>query len=160
MKSRYLSLLASILIVVFLMSGCSLLGGGEESEGSEQSNTQIEKKETDFDNPDYLAEQDGAKIVSVSHPEEDFIGKWEARSDYSEYLYGNVSLTINSNHTWNGNITNENFAGKWAVGKPGIFIKDTEGIIEWNLFFIDDGNLVFKNLDDPEVTIVLSKAGI
>ena len=111
--------------------------------------------EDDFDDPAYMNEQDGAELVTVSRPEEDFVGKWAAGSDYAEYLYGEVVLTIKKDRTWSGTITGEKFSGAWAPTGDKITIQDTEGVIVWDLFFVKDGNLVFQNTRTEDVTIVL-----
>ena len=157
-KYKISLLLCVCMVFSFTFSAC-FGSDDDETVGEKLKRPLAQEPKSDFDDPAYENEQDGAEIVPTAHEEEDFIGKWKATSDYAEYMYGNVSLTINSDHTWKGNITDENFSGKWSAGNPGIFIRDTGGIIEWNLFFVADGNLVFKNLDDPDVTIVLKSEG-
>lgn len=149
--------LCLMLLLTLFTTACS------KEEETDDSDTSVIKKEldkanSDYNNPEYLKEQDGAEIVVVPHDQKDYIGTWVAPSDYAEYLYGNVTLRIFEDNTWNGNITNESFKGKWYPDGSGIVIKDGEGIINWTLFYEGDGNLMFRNADDPDIALVLKKS--
>ncbi len=150
-----------IAIMCMLMIACTFTGcfGGSDSGDVVTGQKPPQKSEDDFEDPAYLNEQDGAEIISVARPEDEFVGKWAALSEYAEHLYGNVNLVINSDHTWSGVITDDKYTGKWFVETPGINIKDDEGYINWKLFFVSDGNLVFQSSKDPDITIVLKRTG-
>ena len=122
MKKKYcLSMVIAALVAALLMTGCSLtetsidddIVPGSGGSGGQKST----KKVSDFDNPEFENEQDGANPVPEKHKEKDFVGKWATASDYAYYLYGNVTLVINSDHTWSGSITGESFSGKWGQSK-------------------------------------------
>lgn len=139
------------------LASCDLFGAGDDADTSEGTSVSKQEKD-DSDDPAYDNEMDGAELVTVPHDEEDYYGKWKATSQQSEYLFGNVDLKINEDGSWSGNITEENFKGKWRYVKSGLQIKDSEGLINWELFFVADGNLMFKDLDDPDLTpLVLKK---
>lgn len=157
-----MSRLVSVLLVVVMITssafftGCVKKSGGADA--SDAGNTANKKKlmsESDFNNPTYSKEQEGASLVTKPHDESDFVGTWVAPSDYAEYLFGNVTLKIYQSRTWSGVITDEKFNGTWRPDDKGITIEDTQGLIKWNLFFVDDGTLMFSDTDNPEISIVL-----
>lgn len=114
---------------------------------------------SDFDQPKYESEEDGAEVVKAEHPVEDFYGTWEATSQRSAYMYGNVDINIKEDGTWKGNITEENFRGKWTYENGDVIIKDFEGVIDFTLFYNDDGYLMFCNNEIPEDAFVLESQG-
>ena len=160
-KKTLISLLSVICMAAIVMAGCTFDApeSDESSSGSGGSGSHPQATvQNDFDNPDFQYEQEGAEIKPVEHKEKDFMGTWQTGSDYAEYLYGNVKLVISSDHTWSGNITNEPFSGKWVKNRDGINIKSDEaGIINWNLFFVNDNTLMFTDMDDRETSLVLQK---
>ena len=160
-KNKLIGFLSVLCIAVALMAGCAFDApeSDETSSGSGGSGNHTQAAvQDDFDNPDFQYEQDGAEIKPVEHKEKDFMGTWQTGSDYAEYLYGNVKLVISSDHTWSGNITEEQFTGTWVRNKDGINIKSDEaGIINWNLFFVNDNTLMFTDMDDRETSLVLQK---
>lgn len=165
MKKRSVSLavLLSLALMCMTLASCDLFGVDSDDTGTTGTGSGQKHKlesDNDFDNPDYADEEDEAVVIAVQHNEEDFYGRWSVKSDKAEYLYGNVDLKIRDDHTWSGNITEEDFHGKWQAGSNGIIIKDTEGIIHWNLYFTSNGQLVFKDMDDPDTTpLVLIRTG-
>ena len=157
MKRKYVALMLCVALgFSLMMSSC---GFEPKNSGSNSSTKkQGSGQSSDFDSRKYIYEQDGAEPVIVPHNEEDFVGSWSTTSDFAEYLYGNVDLKINSNHTWSGNITDEDFGGKWTSDGEGITIQDVEGIIKWHLFFADNGQLMFENLvRAKDVALVLER---
>lgn len=110
------------------------------------------------DDPAYDNELDGAEPVMTVHEEKDFYGKWSATSERAHYVFGNVDLVINDDGTWSGNIVEEDFSGTWEYEDSGLFIKSSDGLIDWNLFFVEDGSLMFKDLEDPDLAPLVLKA--
>ena len=158
---KLIRLFSLICISAIVMAGCAfdVPESDETSSGSggAENHTQA-AAQNDFDNPDFQYEQEGAEIKPVEHKEKDFMGTWQTGSDYAEYLYGNVKLVISSDHTWSGNITDAPFTGTWVRNRDGINIKSDEaGIINWNLFFVDDNTLMFTDMDDRQTSLVLQK---
>ena len=155
-------ILSAALVLLMALSSltfasCDLFGIGDDSDSGSGSGTQTQS-DSDFDDPAFENEMDGAELVVVPHKEKDFYGKWATASQQAEYLFGNVELKIDKDGSWSGNITDEKFKGKWQYTDSGLRIKDKEGIINWELFFVEDGSLMFKDLDDPDLTpLVLKK---
>ena len=84
-----------------------------------------------------------------------YISNKKISADY--YLYGNINLRINSDGTWTGNITEEDFEGKWKENGTGISIRDKENIINFELYYAKDGATLLKDLAEPEDAIVLKR---
>lgn len=123
-----------------------------------ESTTSEDDPGSDLNDPAFKNEEDGAEPVSVKHDEEDFMGKWSATSEHAKFLFGNVDLKISDDGSWSGNITEENFSGKWKYDGTGIVIKSDDGLINYSLFFVTDGTLMFNDNDDPDMTpLVLKK---
>ena len=102
-------------------------------------------------------EIEDAEIVAREASDDEFYGSWTAPSEKAEYLYGNIDLTIKSNRTWKGNVTNISLKGSWEPYEGGIHIKDNEGLINWKLYFTDDNVMLMEDIDDLGNPIVLKK---
>lgn len=153
MKNKIVSV---VLVVSVVFSASALVScSKEESYEAENLKRQMKIENNDLENPAYENEEDGVVLSPKKHNEEDFVGNWKAPSDRAEYLYGNVNLRINEDGTWSGNITEESFQGRWKYNGTGITIRDSEGIINWELFYDADGTLMFKDRDEPEDPLVL-----
>lgn len=154
MKSKIMlcMLALSLLLASFLFVSCSK---EESTPESETLKREMDIEDNDFENPAYENEGEGAELVPLKHDKEDFVGTWNAPSDRAAYLYGNVNLKIKDNGTWTGNITDESFRGKWRYNGTGISLKDSERIINWELFYEADGTLMLKDLDEPNDPLVL-----
>ncbi len=150
---RLISLL-SIAIMLF-SSACALSAcsqGGPTPE-SQQLESQMESGSNDLENPAYANEEEGADVQEVASDDSTFIGKWEAPSDRAEYLYGNINLTISKDGTWSGNLTGEDFSGKWKYN--GSCITISSELVNADLFKAKDGTIMFRDHDTPEDLIVL-----
>ena len=169
MKRRITALM---LILMMILSVAALTACGKKGEDPDadiegtteyeqdyiDSLTEIENDgPSDYDQPKYDSEEDGAEVVKKEHPAEDFYGSWKATSKRSAYMYGNVDITIKEDGTWNGNVTEEDFHGKWTYDNGAVVIKDSEDIIDFTLFYNDDGYLMFCNNEIPEDSYVLEK---
>lgn len=158
MKNRIRLVMLALLIALTagVLTACVTEGEVErESAGNGQQKT----GKTDFDDPAYRNEEDGAEVKEVQRDEKDFIGSWSATSERAKYNFGNVDLTIKEDHTWAGNIIEDNYRGRWDYKGGVIEIKDSEGLIDYELFYASDGTLMFRDLEDPEFVYVL-KPGI
>jgi len=112
----------------------------------------------DSEDPAYDNEMDGAEIVEVGHVQEDFYGSWSAKSQLAHHLLNNADFTINEDGTWTGNVVDEDFSGKWVYADESMVITSDNGLINYRLFFVEDGNLMFEDLDDPDMaSLVLKK---
>ncbi len=97
----------------------------------------------DYDNGIYFDEEgEDVEVETKNASESDFIGAWEATSGQAAYLYGNVELTIETNGTWKGNITEEPLKGRWQKRGEGIYL--TSEIFNCTLTFSKDGTLMMQ----------------
>ena len=111
----------------------------------------------DYEDPAYDNEADGAEIVLVAHPEEDFYGSWSAKSQQAHHLFGNADFVINEDGTWTGNVVDEDFQGKWTYDGEAITIKRDDKLINYKLFYVTDGNLMFQDQDNVEMMALVLK---
>lgn len=114
----------------------------------------------DYDNGIYFDEEgEDAEVETKKAPESDFIGKWTATSGQAAYYYGNVDLTIETNGTWSGNITEEKLKGKWKAQGGGLYL--TSDVFNCTLQFSSDGNLLmqedYEDSDEEAVIVVLTR---
>ena len=157
------SVIISTLIVILTIALCGFTScsvfdedevvPGDGSGHAVQEEDEEEEEDTDFDHPEYDNEQDGATVKEKKKPEDAFYGSWTAKSDHAEFLYGNIDLTIQKGGTWIGNITEEKFNGQWKYNGTGITISSE--FVNADLFFADDGVLMFRDHDSPEALIAL-----
>jgi uncharacterized protein YfaT (DUF1175 family) len=113
----------------------------------------MESGSNDLENPAFANEEEGADVQEVASDDSTFIGKWEATSDRAQYLYGNINLTISKDGTWSGNLTGEDFSGKWKYN--GSCITISSELVKADLFKAKDGTIMFRDHDTPEDLIVL-----
>ena len=163
MNKRITALMLALLMIfsAAVMSSCN--GQKSKNDGLKEDIDQLDELEeydngeSDFDNPIYDDEQDGAEVVRESHDVEDFYGKWRATSNHAAYLYGNIDINIKKDGTWKGNITDENFSGAWTYDGSQMVIKDREGVIDFTMFYNDKGIMHVVNNEEPEDPLVLEK---
>lgn len=132
----------------------------QDSEGSQQSSEEVmeeEDGEEALEESELDKEIEDAEIVAREASDDEFYGSWTAPSEKAEYLYGNIDLTIKSNRTWKGNVTNISLKGSWEPYEGGIHIKDKEGLINWKLYFTEDNVMLMEDIDDLGNPIVLKK---
>ena len=149
-----LLLMLTLLASIAVLSACSK---DEDTVESEMLKREMNIEDNDFEDPAFFNEEDGAEVVTKPHEEKDFIGIWQAPSERAAYLYGNINLKINEDGTWKGNITEENFHGKWRYDGSGINLRDSDGFINWKLFYASDGTLMVDDNDEPGDPLVLKK---
>lgn len=136
-------------------ASCSKDSDADDDPVSESLKREMRVEDNDFEDPALDNEIEGAEITTLPREEDSFVGTWVAPSDKAAYLYGNVNLKINEDHTWSGNITDESFHGKWLPYQSGILVQDSEGVINWRLFYVTDGTLMFSEVKDPDIALVL-----
>ena len=151
-------LLATVMIFSMgIMSSCS--SEEEDTVESEMLKRQMNIEENDFEDPSLSNEEDGAEIVTMPHDEKDYVGVWQAPSERAKYLWGNINLKINEDGTWKGNITEENFRGRWKYDGSGVVIKSNDAVIYWKLFYAQDGTLMCQDMEEEDDPIVLKPGG-
>ena len=167
MRKKMISILliASLLLSSMALAACKKSSDDEEKAASvdidelaEEVESEDDYVDPDPDDPAYDNELDGAEPVMTAHDENDFYGKWSATSERAHYVFGNVDLVISDDGTWSGNIVEEDFSGKWEYKDSSLYITSSDDLIKWNLFFVEDGSLMFKDLDDPDLAPLVLKA--
>ena len=124
-------------------------GIDHEMDAEEAGELLLEKANEDADNGIYFEEEEeGADLHFKSVEASDFVGKWEATSGQSVFLYGNIDLTITQDGHWSGNVAKEDVDGTWEFKNPTLSLKS-----EWfnaTLSFTDDGTLIIQELRDDD----------
>ena len=114
-----------------------------------------------YDNGIVFEEEGDGYEVTVADTEADkFIGKWEATSGNSHYLFGNLDLNIQKDGKWTGNITNEDLNGTWEEKDGGIYLDGD--VFKGQLNFSDSGTLLlqylpFKDSTEPVIIVLTEK---
>ena len=159
MNKRITALLLAAVMAFSMgvMSSCS--SEEEDTVESEMLKRQMNIDDNDFEDPAFSNEEDGAEPITMPHDEKDFVGIWQAPSERAKYMWGNINLKINEDGTWKGNITEENFHGKWKYDGSGIIIKSSDTIINWRLFYASDGTLMCEEVEEPGDAVVLKPGG-
>ena len=156
------------MIAMLLLSSMAFAACSKDDEDIDEIDideiVEEEMENDDWDGPDdsedpaYDNEADGAVIVRVGHPQEDFYGSWSAKSQQAHYLFGNADFTIKKDGTWKGNIVDEDFQGTWSYAEESVVLNSDAGLINYRLFYVEDGNMMFEDLDDTDLTpLVLKK---
>ena len=126
----------------------------QQQQQSGQSSTNTEMAEGD--GAVYPEEVEGATVTLVKTDPENFVGSWKGTSYNAVQLYGNVDITVNSDHTWFGNISDEELNGKWS--ERGDCIHLNSELFDFDLAFDDQGSLVMiERADDGDLYTVLFK---
>ena len=157
MNKRKLTILLSILLTMTLIFVTACSKDDEDYDGAESQQLNIEDDKYMEDDPALNKEVEEAVIVSRTASEDEFVGSWTATSEKAEYLYGNIDLRINDDKTWKGNVTEISLRGKWVPYQEGIRIKDSDGLIDWKLYFTLDNVMLMEDIEDPGNPIVLKK---
>lgn len=147
MDKKKLIIIALLVLaaVVALVFGLKSAGGGKAdndvpAEGGEDVvETDVLDNGISFDE-----EEEGADIVKVEAPDEDFYGTWTATSGMALYLYGNIDITIKEGGTWSGNITEEDMSGTWTREGTDLHVVSDDGDIDFLFAFTEGGNLVMQ----------------
>ena len=147
MKKK-LVLLLSLVLIISMFASC-------KKEATEDEYAQVVPVPEDAENIDpetginllpegngiiYSEEQDGADLHYKKEDTSKFIGEWEATSDQAVHLYGNIDLTINEDHTWAANITEDDYNGKWEESKTGLKMNGDR--FSFSIAFDDGGSLI------------------
>lgn len=144
---KFLSLLLSIPLSFYIMSGCS--GVNDEYSDSTNSEASVDATITQLQDEDESLELRTQKVEDSF-----FYGTWKAESDRASYMYGNVTIIINKDGTWDGNITEEELHGEWKHKGNGIRL--TSDVIPFNMVYSDNNNVILQETDDS-VRVVLTK---
>ena len=137
-----LVVLAAIVALVF---GLKSAGGSKTDSDVPAEGTEDVVESDVMDNGiSFDEEEEGADIVKVEAPDEDFYGTWTATSGMALYLYGNIDITIKEGGTWSGNITEEDMSGTWTREGTDLHVVSDDGDIDFLFAFTEGGNLVMQ----------------
>ena len=137
-----LVVLAALIALVFGLKSA----GGSKTDSDVPAESGEDVVETDVvDNGiSFDEEEEGADIVKVEAPDEDFYGTWTATSGMALYLYGNIDITIKEDGTWSGNITEEDMSGTWTREGTDLHVVSDDGDIDFLFAFTESGSLVMQ----------------
>ena len=143
-KYRWFFSILIVLILVCSFSSCTK-SGIEDSEETSGIENQIDPNAEVSDIPEgegisFEEELDGAVIERKKADVSEFVGNWVATSDKAAFMYGNVTLSVNSNGTWLANITDEKLEGTWE--KEGDCLHMNNSMFSFDLAFDKGGNLI------------------
>ena len=97
----------------------------------------------------FAEEGDTADLHYTKKDASEFIGM-------AAHLYGNLDLTVNEDHTWTANITEEDYNGTWEESKTGLKMNGDR--FSFSLDFDDGGNLILtEKADDGDLHTVLTR---
>lgn len=160
MSGKFKTILCIILalLLCFSMTSCKSKNSDVSDDDAITKSEIDDPTAVDYDNGIYFDEEDEEAELSLKHhPIEDYCGTWEATSGQSHYWYGNVLLTVKSNGTWSGVITEEELSGKWTEKDEGLYL--TSDLFDCYLSYTDTGKLVMRYLmdvDDPDEEYIVS----
>ena len=153
MKKILLSLLILILSLSMLSACKATIGSGTGNLGADE----VEESDSPMDKQtesQFVDEDEESELSTKKMDGSFFVGTWVAESEKAEFMYGNVTITINEDGTWDGNITDEEIHGTWTRSGDGIRL-DSE-VIPFNMVYTKNNNVVLQETDDA-VRIVLTK---
>lgn len=140
MVKKTLSLML-ILMLAFTITSCS-----------DSSESQVEQGEN---GTFYSEEEEGATIDIVEADSSKFVGAWTCTSEKAEYLYGDIELTVNSDNTWSGIITDENLEGTWELDGDKMHMNSE--LFSFDLAYSNTGNLLMiETQSDGDIVTVLT----
>ena len=145
MNNNFKKLLA---LVISLMLCLSFAACGDKTEGTEDASADADiTTEEEATGISFDEEDEDALIVKADADDSQFCGTWKATSDYASYMYGNITITIKEDGTWEGNITDTDMTGTWSRdGQDLIF---TNEYLTLSMCFTENGTLVMqRNLAD------------
>lgn len=164
-----------IIILIAAVLACAIgawayanRSSGEPEETSEFTNDSEDLTESD----DWMLEDqegtgiffeeeaDGAVIEKVARDSSDFVGSWEATSDFAQSMYGSVEVNVLKDGTWDARITGEPIGGTWENKGDYLHMNDTKAeLFSFDLAFDKQGNLIMidSDSDDPINTVLTRK---
>lgn len=157
MKKIAILIISISMFAVFLTSCIDTSSSGSpSSSNSSQKNNNKDIDAMSGDGKVHAEEIDGATIERKAVDVSQFYGTWTGTSEKAAQLYGNVDIRVNSDGTWEGNITEESISGKWVQANEGIHLNSE--IFSFDLAFNDANKLIMiETGGGEELYTVLSK---
>lgn len=149
--NRMIKILLFILFFAIIGNGCFDSNSNSTPQSSNESISQsAESKDLHYE------ESEGFDFDPYKMPLEDYYGSWKATSKQAEYYYGNVSINIYKDGSWNGNIADVDINGKWNKSDNGI--KLSSDIVNLFLVYTDSSTLLMQEDRGGEtINTVLTK---
>ena len=163
-KNTLIRTLAAAAVACLLAMGLAACGSSdtasENTENTEPVSTtedivakaEMEMEEYEGDDSEPTPEMI-SKATEMNKQEDSFYGTWKAESEQAEYLYGNLEITISKDGSFKGNVTGEDFSGKWTKQDTGIEFKSD--ILSGRLFFGQKCQMIIY--DEYETPVTLTK---
>lgn len=162
MKETLKKLLGLSVIALLTLSLAACGGGTAKEETTGDGTGSLEEDDpviAEVDNGiEFEEEEEDAELTFEKAPVDKFYGTWEVTSDQSLFQYGNVTLTINENGTYTGNVSEEDVNGTWEENDEGIAL--TGELLSCLLSYTDKDVLTMRytpNDDGDYITSVLTR---
>lgn len=149
---------AFLLLLILIFSSFALSCGSNQ-----ESNVKIDSS----DNSEVVFDEEieGAEISINKVSVDKFFGSWTATSEQSQYMLGNVDVTVKKDGSWHGNIADEVLSGKWKECEDGIYL--TSDLFNFTLSYTKKGTLIMQHDlseespeaegEDPLVVVLTAK---
>lgn len=151
--NRKMKTLLAVGFSLIMMLSFAACGASEEetvaTANADNNNKQVSAE--DLNGAEKKAE-DG--VIKVDIPTNNFVATWTATSAKAEYLFGNLTVTLNNDNTWTGIVTDENLHGTWEERDFGVHLYDEVELWECDLFYTENDNFV---LNEDGIKIVLAR---
>ncbi len=161
---KWIYIIVALVVIVAAGAFFAIKNSGSADSKPAEANEDVVDTDDSFENGiAFDEEEEDAVIEKVDAPAEDFVGSWSATSDMSNYLYGNIDVTVKDDGTWTGNITEEDVKGTWTKEGTDLHLVSEDGDIDLLFAFTKNGTLVMQRdlSDEGEeaefVTTVLTK---
>lgn len=146
---KLLALLMIVTLSICLFPACS-----NTEEDVDANDVTVEEEMEDAEIAQFEDEDESIELKTKTVDDSFFYGTWEAETDRASYMYGNVTITINEDGTWDGNITEEEVTGTWEHKGEGIRL--TSELIPFNMVYSSNNNVILQETDDA-VRVVLTR---
>ena len=143
-KKRILMLVMVAVMIAF--SGIAMTACGDKDSGDKNKDLKT------TDNADLTDEELKEKATELNKDEDNFYGTWKATSDNAEMLYGHLEITINEDGTFDADVTDEVFSGRWEKIDGGIEYKSE--LMNGKLFY---GKKCHMVIEDSDLYVTLTK---
>ena len=154
-ESNLLKRLMPALLLALMLAFClSFTGCGDDDEITDDDIDYVMNEEG-MEDSIKADPKDVAKAKTLNQSAESFIGKWSATSSEAQNLYGNLEITINSDGTFEGNVTDEDISGTWTKTDEGIVYKCD--LMRGSMYYGDFGKMVLEDNENGDVKVVMNK---
>lgn len=151
-KLKILIPLIAILVIVLVVFIITLNNRNDSVQGED-----IPSSEPGVASDYYIEEDEDAQNKYVQHDASDFVGTWTATSSQTEYIFGNVDLSIQEDGSWSGSVADTQLKGTWKEADEGIRLHSTNFDYIYYTLSYTDGNVVVLRRDDGAKAVIIKK---